>query len=144
MDDRAQIMNVLARYTYLLDGARFEELGSLFTTGTVRITGGPHDGRSATGSAEAAALYREIVQRDPETGLTGTRHMIASVHVVVNGDEADAHCYFAVLQQTPSLPLQVVASGYYDDRLRRSSGSWAFASREIVCDQVGDLSQHMR
>lgn len=143
-DDRGHIENLLALYTELLDEARFDELGELFAAGRVRITGGPHSGASASGAADAARLYREIVLLDPGTGATGTRHLIASVRIEVDGDRATSRCGFVVLQQTPTLPLQVVASGRYEDDLARSDDGWHFADRHIVCDQTGDLTEHMR
>lgn len=143
MDDRAEIENLLARYAHYLDAGEFDRLGSLFENGSVRITGGPHDGRSARGAEGASALYREIVLVDPDSGRTGTRHLVASSSVMVDGSDAISRCYFVVLQQTPRMPLQVVASGVYEDRLKRFESGWAFVERQIVCDQTGDLSQHM-
>lgn len=144
MDDRGLIENLLARYTELLDGAHFDELGALFAGGRVRITGGPHSGRAAAGATEATQLYRDIVLLDPATGATGTRHMVASIRIEVDADRATSTCGFLVLQQTPTLALQVVASGRYEDELARTADGWGFADRHIVCDQTGDLTEHMR
>ena len=144
MGDRSAIENLLARYATCLDGADFEGLGELFATGSVAITGGPHSGREASGRDDVTALYRDIVQLDPATGSTGTQHLVTNIHIESDGDEAASHCYFAVLQSTPVLPLQVVASGRYIDRLHLCGDSWAFADRQILCDHMGDLTRHMR
>jgi hypothetical protein len=37
-----------------------------------------------------------------------------------------------------------VACGGYHDRYEVIDARWRFRARRIVCDQVGDLSQHMR
>jgi len=60
------------------------------------------------------------------------------------GRNAIARSYFAVTQQTTALPLQLVACGGYHDRYEVIDARWRFRARRIVCDQVGDLSQHMR
>ena len=144
MADRAGIENLLSRYTELLDGGDFEGLGALFSDGAVRITGGPHSGRHARGPIAAADLYRDIVLLDPQTGGTGTRHLIGNLHIEHGKPDAEARSCFVVFQQTSELPLQPIASGRYIDRLRSSGRRWTFGERHIVCDQVGDLSAHMR
>lgn len=131
MDDRSQIENLLALYAQRLDNAEFENLGELFAKGSVSITGGPQDGLSARGSADSEALYRRIIQLAPETGTTGTRHMITNIRIEMDGVNARSHCYFAVLQQTATLTLQIVASGYYEDRFSRDEqGDWFYLARD--------------
>lgn len=144
MDDRGEIANLMARYAEALDGAQFEELGRLFATGTVRITGGPQDGSVASGEEAVTDLYRSIVAVD-STGNPGTRHFLTNFFIEVDeaAGTAVGRSYFAVTQQTPTLPLQLVACGAYHDTYARRDGRWSFVSRHIVCDQVGDLTEHM-
>jgi hypothetical protein len=146
MGDRGAIQNLMVLYTEALDGGAFEELGVLFEHGSVSIEGGPHSGREAKGAQPVADLYRSIVALDPETGVTGTRHFITNIFIEIDESAkgAIARSYFAVTQQTRDLPLQLVACGGYHDRYEHTDGQWRFEARRIVCDQVGDLSQHMR
>jgi hypothetical protein len=145
MGGRGAIENVMVLYTEALDGGAFEALGELFEHGSVTIEGGPHSGRHATGAQDVADLYRSIVALDPEFGVTGTRHFITNIFIEIDaaGRNAIARSYFAVTQQTTALPLQVVACGGYHDRFEVIDARWRFRARRIVCDQVGDLSQHM-
>lgn len=143
MHARDDIENLMVLYTEALDDARFDDLGALFASGTVRIEGGPHDGATAAGRDEVAALYARIVALDA-AGRTGTRHFITNIFVLADDDTATARSYFAVTQQTATLPLQIVACGGYHDTYRCVDGRWSFGSRRIVCDQVGELTQHMR
>ena len=143
MTARGHIENLMALYTEALDDARFDDLGGLFTIGSVRIEGGPHHGASAHGRADVGALYRAIVALD-EDGRTSTRHFISNLFISVDGEHAEARSYFAVSQQTQQLALQLVACGGYHDTFRLVEGAWHFDTRHIICDQVGDLSQHMR
>jgi 3-phenylpropionate/cinnamic acid dioxygenase small subunit len=144
MDDRDAIANLMATYAEALDGARFDELGRIFAEATVTITGGPQDGSVATGEAEVADLYRSIVALDDQ-GRPGTRHFLTNFFIEVGDDgrAAVARSYFAVTQQTRTLPLQVVACGAYHDDYVLGEDGWAFARRRIICDQVGDLDEHM-
>lgn len=142
MDDRGDIENLMASYAEALDGGDFATLGYLFRDATVIITGGPQDGSRATGAAAAEALYRSIVRLD-DHGATGTRHFLTNFNIQIDADGAAARSYFAVTQHTVSLPLQIVACGSYTDSYARTSDGWAFRSRHIVCDQVGNLTEHM-
>ncbi|TML07484.1 MAG: nuclear transport factor 2 family protein [Actinobacteria bacterium] len=146
MGDRGAIQNLMVQYTEALDDGAFDALGELFEGGSVTIEGGPHSGREASGAQPVADLYRSIVALDPEFGVTGTRHFITNIFIEVDdsGQAAVGRSYFAVTQQTTALPLQLVACGGYHDRFERAGARWQFAARRIVCDQVGDLSQHMR
>ncbi|MEO5839740.1 MAG: nuclear transport factor 2 family protein [Acidimicrobiales bacterium] len=145
MNARGIIENVMVLYTEALDGGAFEALGDLFEHGSVTIEGGPHSGRHASGARDVADLYRSIVALDPEFRVTGTRHFISNIFVEIDeaGRTAIARSYFAVTQQTTALPLQLVACGGYHDRYEVADAQWRFRERRIVCDQVGNLSQHM-
>lgn len=144
MGARGHIENLMTRYTELLDEGDFDGLGALFAHGEVTIVGGPHDGLRAAGAVDAAGMWRSIVQLD-EAGCTGTRHFIGNVFVEADeaGGTAIGRCYFCVLQQTASLSLQPVAAGAYHDTYRTVDGAWVFATRRIICDQTGNLTQHM-
>ena len=146
MTGRGAIENIMVLYTEALDSGAFETLGELFEYGSVTIEGGPHSGRHASGAHDVADLYRSIVALDPEFGVTGTRHFITNIFIEIDeaGRNAIARSYFAVTQQTAALPLQLVACGGYHDRYEVIDARWRFRARRIVCDQVGDLSQHMR
>ena len=146
VDDRGAIQNLMSDYTEFLDDARFDQLGRLFANGTVAIEGGPHSGRTASGNAEVSALYSGIVALDPDSGRTGTRHFITNYNIDIDGFTglAKGRTYWSVTQHTPSLPLQIVACGAYHDEFERADGAWRYTRKHIVCDQVGDLSEHMR
>ena len=145
MGDRGAIQNLMVQYTEALDDGAFGALGELFAGGSVTIEGGPHSGREASGAQPVADLYRSIVALDPEFGVTGTRHFITNIFIEIDEGRHNAigRSYFAVTQQTRALPLQVVACGGYHDRYELIEARWRFRARRIVCDQVGDLSQHM-
>ena len=52
---------------------------------------------------------------------------------------------FTVMQATAELPLQIIASGRYQDRFARIDGEWCFVERDYrQLDFIGDLSRHLR
>jgi hypothetical protein len=144
MSERGAIENLMVLYTEALDEGDFVALGELFEHGSVTIEGGPHSGRQGAGATSVAELYRSIVALDVN-GLTGTRHFISNIFIEIDkaAHNAIGRSYFAVTQQTAALPLQLVACGGYHDRYEVIDGKWRFLARRIVCDQVGDVSQHM-
>jgi 3-phenylpropionate/cinnamic acid dioxygenase small subunit len=89
-------------------------------------------------------LYRRT-NRVHDDGTLRTRHL--TTNVIVDIDEeagtATARSAFVVLQETPVLPLQPIATGRYRDRFRRTDGDWRFAARHIMVDQIGDVSEHL-
>ena len=78
-----------------------------------------------------------------DTGRANTRHFITNIFVTFDESSAVGRSYFAVSQQTADLALQLVACGAYHDTYQHVAGQWRFATRHIVCDQVGNLSRHM-
>ena len=73
--------------------------------------------------------------------------MVTNPIVEVDESAGTATCrsYYTVLQQTETLPLQVIAAGRYHDTFARVDGAWGFASRDYsLFDMQGDLSQHLR
>lgn len=42
------------------------------------------------------------------------------------------------------MPLQAVVTGRYEHTFHRVDGAWAFDTRTMLVDQVGDLSHHLK
>ena len=79
-------------------------------------------------------------------GTPRTRHVVTNPIIEVDEAAGTATCRscYTVLQQTETLPLQVIAAGRYLDTFARVDGQWRFASRDYsLFDMPGDLSQHL-
>jgi ketosteroid isomerase-like protein len=139
-DSVAAITALIHLYAERLDAGDLEGVARLFAEATYGAAGGPVR-RGADGIL--AALRDHLILHD---GLPCTKHVISNLTVAVDeeGNSATARSYFTVLQATPSLPLQAVIAGRYDDRFRREESEWRFAARLIHLDLVGDVSQHVR
>jgi 3-phenylpropionate/cinnamic acid dioxygenase small subunit len=135
------ITSLMYRYAEYIDAADFDAIADLF--GDAILTNEGVDGEVAGGAA-IAKLYRRT-NRVHDDGTLRTRHVTANVLVDID-DEANtaiARSSFVVLQQTPELPLQPIATGRYRDRFTRDQSDWRFAQRHIIVDHVGDVREHL-
>jgi len=142
-DDWHAIQTLVMTYAELVDAARWADAAELFRDATYRHEyGGDRPIQVCRGVQEVQA-YMALTPVYPD-GTPRTRHTIANLDIRLDGDTATARSYLTVLQQTPLLPLQAVASGSYVDRFERVDGRWRFADRLITGFLVGDLSQHSK
>lgn len=142
MDAATEITNLLYTYAGLVDAGDFEGLGRLFAHCTVSDASGRLDVR---GAEQVTRLYERTTRRFPETGTPRTKHLVTNPLVVVDEAAGSAHArsQYTVLQQTPSLPLQPIIAGHYENTFECVEGTWRFASHRFFVDLVGDLSQHL-
>jgi hypothetical protein len=143
-DDWHAIQTLVARYLEFADGARFAEAAAMFEGATYRVeTGGAGPSKIVTHSA--SELLGHMV-RTPlfADGTPRTRHTITNLIVELDGDAATSRCYLTIYQQTPTLPLQPIATGRYFDRFERVDGKWRFADRLVTGFLVGDTRGHKK
>lgn len=135
------IGNLVARYAELIDLGDFAGVGGLFESATLTTDAGS----SVTGSAAVRAQYETWTRRYDDNGTPHTKHLATNLIIDVDDDAGTGTCrsYFTVLQSTPTLVLQPIITGRYHDTFERADDTWRFASRHIITDYVGDLSQHL-
>lgn len=140
-DARNEIENLLYRYAERIDRGDFSGVADLFANAEITTQGitGVTRGRDAV-----QKLY-EATTRLYEDGTPKTKHVVTNpiIEIDESGDGASSRSCFTVFQQTSVLSLQVIISGRYHDRFERASGDWRFASRHMILEQFGDLSQHL-
>jgi 3-phenylpropionate/cinnamic acid dioxygenase small subunit len=135
------ITNLLYRYAELMDAGQLEEVAAMFSYARVTLGGG----KVVEGAAPMLEQWRAFVRIHP-CGTPRTRHVITNPILEIDEAAGTASCrsVYTVLQQTPELPLQVIASGRYHDTFERAGGVWRFATRDYsMLDYIGDLSQHL-
>lgn len=135
------ITNLLYRYAELMDAGALEEVAQLFARARVTMGGG----QVVEGAAPMLEQWRAFV-RIHACGTPRTRHLVTNpiIEFDASGEAATCRSYYTVLQQTPELPLQVIAAGRYHDSFVREDGVWRFATRDYsMLDFTGDLSQHL-
>lgn len=123
--DREEIRELIAVYAHRV--AHGLSIADLFTDDGVYI-----NRRSPGGPASEAHGRKALEARWPDRpGHEGeSMPMIHNYILSIHGDEATGTCSneLRITENGKSM----IASGYYQDRLRRENGRWRFAKREIT------------
>jgi hypothetical protein len=119
--DRVEILDLLARYSTVVDSGAWAEMDDLFTADAVLDF-------SATGGIRGSVAEHQEFNAKVLTGFAATQHVMGLPTIVVDGDRAtsrsicfnpmvvnDEHVFFVGL--------------WYDDALVRVADGWRFASR---------------
>jgi 3-phenylpropionate/cinnamic acid dioxygenase small subunit len=119
--DRVEILDLLARYSAVVDRGAWEQMPALFTPdASLDFT--------ATGGIRGTVADHQAFNAEVLTGFAGTQHVMGLPALSVDGDTAtsrsicfnpmvvdDQHVFFVGL--------------WYDDRLVRTPDGWRFAER---------------
>jgi len=141
MNSETKIMNLLYRYGLCIDQGRFDEAAALFKHGQIAMG----EGHVISDAKQIAAMWHGMV-RIYECGSSRTRHIITNPIIEIDEDFGVAQVLscWTVIQQTPDFPLQVVASGRYEDDFHKIEGEWCFKQKRYLgIDLMGDMSAHI-
>ena len=133
------IPNLLYRYAMLFDDGNFAGAAALFDHGYV-LAGG----HRIVGAENIVAMWHGWVRLHDDRPRT--RHITTNPIIDLADDGLSARCQsqWTVIQAAEGFPLQVVATGRYDDRFSVIDGVWHFTERHYVgTDLVGDTSVHL-
>jgi uncharacterized protein (TIGR02246 family) len=124
ISDYIEIATLSARYNFFADSGDGESYASLFTEdGAFDVVGN----RTYRGRAELAACAA--------TAANKTVHVTANPIVEVDGDEATQRCrLISCMRNADGSRNEFVNTGYYVDRLRRTSEGWRFVTRRAEVD----------
>ena len=130
LSDRAEITDVLTRYTRAIDTRSWDDLDAVFTDDAIldySAVGGPAD-------------RLEVAKPWVEQGLSGFlryQHVIGQVSIELDGDAARATAYFTNPMVAPTKDggeTVVEVGGYYHHELVRTESGWR--SKRMVDDNV--------
>ena len=123
MNDVQLLHSIYAKFAFTRDSHAHDEWVSLFTDDAVfDIDGGIFRGR------EALIEFSKALEADLSGGGIKIKHCMASVDVVVDGDEARGRGDFQFYTIKGGVPT-LGALGTYTDRFRRVGGQWKIAER---------------
>ena len=127
LEDKDAIREVIARYSFCFDDARFDDWAAMFTEDAIFEVKGHY-------MLEGRAAIRELGNTVPKNakGLPGMKHFMMNQIIDVQGDRATATCYLLLLRE--GTPLAVDIAGRYEDELVRQDGRWLFAKRTVFFD----------
>jgi 3-phenylpropionate/cinnamic acid dioxygenase small subunit len=136
------ITNLMFRYAECVDQADFDGLSELFAHGRLGSDSAESD-EGMTG-AQVGRFYA-ATNKVHANGTLCTRHLSTNVRIDIDeeADSATARSYYVVFQATGKLPFQPIVGGRYEDRFERVDGEWRFAQRNVIVDQIGDMSEHL-
>ena len=143
-DSARTIENLLYTYAERIDAGDLEGVADLFAHGRIKAAPDAPSEAIFEGRDRVLGMY-QAATRIYEDGSPHTRHVTTNAIIEVDeeADVATARSYYSVLQQTESLPLQVIIAGHYHDSFQRIDGKWWFDTRIMFVDQMGDLSHHL-
>lgn len=121
LEARAEIQELLVRYTFLIDDHEFEAIGELFTPDArFGSPGSTHVGRQAI-----VANYRKLGQLYPITWHEARGSVIELV------DDENARGTVVGFSEQANDQHTVITSFRYRDQYVRLDGRWRFAVREV-------------
>jgi hypothetical protein len=127
LSDRAQIEDVLTRYTTALDTKDWALLEQVFSASAVADfshVGGPAQ-PVVSASAIAAVLEATL-------GTLTTQHVWSNAVIELNGDSAKAVSYVMAQHWRKSDGVEFVLRGRYLDTLTRDATGWQFTNRMLI------------
>ena len=133
------IPNLLYRYALHFDDGDLVAAARLFDHGAVVV-----GGQRIAGAPQIVAMWQQWVRL--YDGKPHTRHLINNPIIELGDDGQRATCLsqWTVIQAAPDYPLQLVASGRYQDRFAVIDGAWCFTERVYQrADLVGDTRAHL-
>ena len=125
VEDVIAVHHLIARYSFAFDGGDATSFAECFTADGTFILGGE---AVAEGSAALAAFV------ETTTTPGQLRHVVTSILVTGDADQAHNRCYCTVFSSTPGSGNRVVAQGVYEDKLTKDADGWRFAQRAFVPD----------
>ncbi len=133
-EDRAEIMNLMARYSHALDFRDPETFASTFSPdGVFHWARGEIKGRKAIRDWLDSDTYDQTRNAEKGTWPAAVRHFVTNQAIDVEGNEAKAVSYwFQLSNPTASRDkTKVLLFGHYEDKLVKIDGKWYFKYRNI-------------
>jgi uncharacterized protein (TIGR02246 family) len=129
LEDREQILELLAAYGATLDHRDFAGFGLLFAE-DAEYGGGP--GAPTRGRAAIQAQLQKQITSNPLNLPPPNHHLFFNPSIRLDGDRATAHSLGAYVAPDPaSRTTRMVFFVAYDDVLVRREGRWLFQKRVI-------------
>lgn len=128
--DELAVRNLVARFAHLADMSGADDLDEYMDMFTDDASW-EMPGNERHGKAAILAGARERRQAGQQGPGANSRHVITTLAVRVEGDEAIADSYFLAVRDTDSVPA-IGMIGHYHDTFRRHGDGWKLARRRIT------------
>jgi len=133
--DEREIVRGLNRFARILDGRQWEAVGEVFADDVGFDYG---DGRDQSGLEAMRDQFRRFLDR-----CGPSQHLLGSIMVEVDGDQALSRAYVQARHQSPDPRPDALfdTNGEYVDHWERRREGWRIVRRDVVWfSQTGDPS----
>ncbi len=125
VEDRLDIMQLMAEYNFAIDRREPEGYADCFTAdGAMRAGGKP--------LAEGRAALLALVEARRQAGGIQMRHWVDNVILSGDADTARLRCYIKAYDVAGGTVGAPILMGEYDDRLVKLGGAWKFKERNLT------------
>lgn len=138
LEDRLEILNLVAAYSHAADGTDPEAYADCFTDDGAFVgrVGMPDESR-IEGREALLKFHRAAVAR---RGEIQNRHIQTNTHVVSQTDEtAHVRTYLLVMVSRGENPPEPGLTSVYDDELVKTAKGWRIRLRRAIPDRKGVL-----
>ncbi|NLT68310.1 MAG: nuclear transport factor 2 family protein [Acidobacteria bacterium] len=139
-EDRAQIMDLQARYLFALDFFDMDAYVSTFTPdGILDIIEYQAKGRDEIRKRleESRPVFDQAAQSTEGAYRPSGRHNITNIVLRIDGDRATGRAYwFHYGNNNPERRAVLDAYGHYEDEMVKVDGQWLFSKRTIYNEAV--------
>lgn len=138
LEDRLEILNLVAAYSHAADGTDPEAYADCFTDDGAFVgrVGMPDESR-IEGREALLKFHRAAVAR---RGDIQNRHIQTNTHVVSQTDEtAHVRTYLLVMVSRGENPPEPGLTSVYDDELVKTAKGWRIRLRRAIPDRKGVL-----
>jgi uncharacterized protein (TIGR02246 family) len=127
-EDRLEIQQLIARYSFYEDSGQAESYASLFTSDGTFFGGGD---KTVTGREALARFARERWETRPQ--VRKWTHWVSNIVITPTPDGAEAKSYSMVVEKNGNdgNDYKIVKTSGKHDELRREDGSWRFHVRRV-------------
>jgi 3-phenylpropionate/cinnamic acid dioxygenase small subunit len=143
VEDRLEILDLLARYSHAVDDGAAEDYVGCFTDdGAFHGRVGMPDEIHVEGRAALLAFAESFVAR---RGLTQNRHIQTNTTVLEQTDTtARARTYLLVMQTRGVNPPEPGLTSVYEDQLAKTDKGWRIQLRRAIPDRKAALRNTAR
>lgn len=138
-DDIAAIHNLLHQYCHAVDRGSVDDIMEVFHSEAVLRP--VYLGDQAHEGAAAVRVWYTDYDQKVRASVSRMRHKIMSPYVEVQGDEATAVSYLDADFVPKGAERMGLATGRYEDRLKKENGAWRISERVIRVDGTQDLGK---
>lgn len=130
--DEVAVCELVVRLSDMADSGPLEEYMDLFTEDAFwRV--------ADTQASEGKAMIKAGTEKRWADKVTGpysqTRHIVLPTSVKVDGDTATVQSVFQFYNTTKQ-PIELVATGVYDDTYKKEGYNWKLNSRQVAFNMV--------